>query len=152
MCGILANYYTTYSEAVCNFQANEIILVQQSAVNSLRFCGFGALSDCNCSQSSFDPARFTTPQTPLVSVTSLQIKSSDGVQTIQFTQVIDTVSSSNGCTSCGPRLFSFMDKLNGLVISQWPYRGYSFDEITFKLTLDPTQADATSVLTATISL
>jgi hypothetical protein len=47
---------------------------------------------------------------------------------------------------------SFIDKLNGLVITQWPYRGYSFDPITLKLTLDPAQADATSVLTATISL
>jgi hypothetical protein len=82
LCGVLADYYTTYSETACNIQGNEIILVQQNAANKLVFCGFGALADCDCSQSSFDPARFTTPQTPLASVTSLQIKSTDSVQTI----------------------------------------------------------------------
>jgi hypothetical protein len=67
----LADYYSTKNyEAACNIQVNEIILVQQTAANSLSFCGFGALAECNCSQSSFDPARFTTPPaTPFASAT-----------------------------------------------------------------------------------
>jgi hypothetical protein len=65
--------------------------------------------------------------------------------------VVDYVSS-NGCASCGPSSLSFKDKLTGLVISTWPYRGYSFDAITYKLTLDPALADAMSVITASLSL
>ena len=54
--------------------------------------------------------------------------------------------------SCGPRSLSFKDKLTGLVITAWPYKGYNFDPITSKITLDPAQADAASVVTVTISL
>ena len=43
-----------------------------------------------------------------------------------------------------------MDKLTGLPISTWPYRGYNF--ATSSLTLDPAVADAMSVLTVTVSL
>jgi hypothetical protein len=42
--------------------------------------------------------------------------------------------------------------MSGLVITTWPYKGYNFDPITSKITLDPAQADAMSVLTVTISL
>jgi hypothetical protein len=42
--------------------------------------------------------------------------------------------------------------MTGLEISQWPYKGYNFDTSTSKLTLEPAQAYAKSVLTATISL
>jgi hypothetical protein len=66
--------------------------------------------------------------------------------------VIDYVSSSNGCASCGPSSLSFKDKLAGLVISTWPYRGYNLNANTFKLTLDPALADANSVITVTTSL
>jgi hypothetical protein len=66
--------------------------------------------------------------------------------------MIDTVSSSNGCVSCGPSSLSFRDKLSGLVITTWPYKGYNFHASTSKITLDPAQADAMSVLTVTISL
>ena len=58
----------------------------------------------------------------------------------------------NGISKCGTRKLSFKDKMTGLEISQWPYKGYNFDTLTSKLTLDPAQANATSVLTATISL
>ncbi len=66
--------------------------------------------------------------------------------------MIDTVSNSKGCVNCGPRSLSFKDKLSGLVISIWPYKGYNFDPSTSKITLDPARADAASVLTVTISL
>ncbi len=66
--------------------------------------------------------------------------------------MIDTVSSSKGCVNCGPRSLSFKDKLSGLVITTWPYKGYNFDPSTSKITLDPARADAASVLTVTISL
>ncbi len=54
--------------------------------------------------------------------------------------------------SCGSRSLSFRDKLNGILITSWPYKGYNFDASTFKITLDPAQADAMSTLTVTISL
>jgi len=42
--------------------------------------------------------------------------------------------------------------MTGLEIYSWPFKGYNFDAITSKLTLNPAEAYATSVLTATISL
>ena len=66
--------------------------------------------------------------------------------------MIDTVSSGDGCVNCGPRSLSFKDKLSGLLITKWPYKGYNFDPSTSKITLDPARADAASVLTVTISL
>ncbi len=148
----LAGYYTNYNEAQCNFQANEIILVQQNAAQDLRFCGFGALAECNCAASSFDPTRFTTQQTPLASTTSIEFKNTDSVQNILITKVIGTVSTNSNCADCGSRLLSFKDKLTNYVILSWPYRGYTFDALTSILSFDPTQADAFSVLTVTISL
>ena len=80
LCGVIEDYYTTtYYEVACNIKANEIILVQKNA-HDLRFCGFGALSDCFCDQSSFDPLLFTTPQaTPFASATTILAKSTDSV-------------------------------------------------------------------------
>jgi hypothetical protein len=54
--------------------------------------------------------------------------------------------------NCGPSSLSFTDKLSGLVITTWPYKGYNFDPSTLKITLDPAQAGTASVLTVTISL
>ncbi len=92
--------------------------MQQTAGNDLIFCGFGALADCDCAQSSFDPAHFTTPPAPLTSATSLLIKSSDSFQTISIAQVPDTISSTcglaDGVSKCGPRSYYFKDKLTGL--------------------------------------
>ena len=106
-------------------QANEISVVQQTVGNNLFFCGFGALADCDCATSSFNPALFTTmPVTQFASTTSLSVKSTDSVQTIVFnTQMPDTVSSvcglADGFTKCGlgPRAMSFVDKMTGLLIS-----------------------------------
>ncbi len=42
--------------------------------------------------------------------------------------------------------------MTGIEIQTWPFKGYNFDTITSTLTLNPAQAYATSVLTATISL
>ena len=64
----------------------------------------------------------------------------------------DTVSTSSGCAPCGDRSLSFKDKLAGVVISSWPYRGFNFDAATLILTLNPALADASSVLTVTVSL
>ena len=58
----------------------------------------------------------------------------------------------DGISKCGSRQFSFKDKLTGIEILSWPYKGYSFDSLTYKLTLDPAQADATIVVTVTINL
>ncbi len=66
--------------------------------------------------------------------------------------MVDYVSSSKGCASCGPSSLSFKDKLTGLVISAWPYRGYSLDAVTYKLTLNPALADAFSVIAVSTSL
>jgi hypothetical protein len=78
------------------------------------FCGFGALAECNCAASSFDPARFTTPQTPLASITSLALKSTDSVQIILISKAFDTVStvcgSADGVSKCGPGSLYFKDK------------------------------------------
>ena len=61
-------------------QANEIILVQNSIGKTLRFGGFGALADCDCSVTSFNPALFTTtPATAFASATSISAKSTDSV-------------------------------------------------------------------------
>ena len=64
----------------------------------------------------------------------------------------DTVSTSSGCAPCGDRSLSFKDKLAGVVISSWPYRGFNFDTANSILTLDPALADASIVLTVIISL
>jgi hypothetical protein len=88
-----------YGEILCNIQANEIIVVQQTAGKNLYFSGFGALSDCDCSKSQLDPSLFTIPPTILLaSITSLKVKSTDAVQNILISaQIPDTVSS-----SCAP--------------------------------------------------
>ena len=79
LCGVLADYYATQSyEIACNIQVNEIILEQQNTKGELRFCGFGVLAECECSQSSFDPSNFTQPPaTPFASATSISVKSTD---------------------------------------------------------------------------
>ena len=68
----------------------------------------------------------------------------------------DTVSSvcgnADGVSKCGPRSVSFKDKMTGLTIKNWPYLGYNWDPVILILSLDPAQADATSVLTAYLSL
>lgn len=64
----------------------------------------------------------------------------------------DTVSTSSCGVSCGPSSLSFTDKLTGLVILTWPYRGYNFDAATLILTVDPVLADPSSVITVTVSL
>jgi len=67
-------YFNKYGEIICNIQAKEIIVVQQTKDLNLIFSGFGALSDCDCSKSQFDPSLFTTmPTTLLVSITSLTV-------------------------------------------------------------------------------
>ena len=107
LCGVLADFYAQYSEASCMIQANEIIVVQQTVGNNLFFCGFGALADCDCATSSFNPALFTTtPATQFASAISLSIKLTDSVQTIVFnSQISDTISSvcgsADGVTKCG---------------------------------------------------
>jgi hypothetical protein len=79
LCGVLADYYATmYYEVTCNIQVNEIIVEQKNTNKDLRFCGFGVLAECDCSQSSFDPASFATPPpTPFASATSISVKSTD---------------------------------------------------------------------------
>jgi hypothetical protein len=93
---------------------------------------------------------------PFASATSISVKSTDSVQQISFnTQIPDTISSScgsgDGISKCGPRAISFKDKSTGLKICKWPYLGFEWNELTSVLTLDPAQAAATCVLTATIS-
>ncbi len=131
LCGVLGNYYTKYGEVLCNIQVNEIILVQQSSSKDLRFCGFGALSDCNCAQSSFDSTQFTTRQaTSFASVTSLTVKYTDSLQSITFNnQMADTVSSvcgsADGFSKC-PRVIVFKDKTTGQLVT-FPYKGMTYD-------------------------
>ena len=134
LCGVL-DYFTKYNEALCNLQANEIIVEQQNPTNKLVFCGFGVLADCSCSQTSFDYSLFTTSLAiTLLSTTSLSLQITDSVQSISITQVPDTVSSvcgsADGFAHCGPRSLTFKDKLTGITISTWPYRGYNFDAVT----------------------
>jgi hypothetical protein len=56
LCGVLSNYYPLYVETSCQRQANSITLKQQTSTHDLRLCGVGALADCDCSLSSFNPA------------------------------------------------------------------------------------------------
>jgi len=157
LCGNLADYSKTYKEVVCNLQANEII-IEKTVIEDIRFCGFGALASCDCSQSSFDPQFFTVPPTTtFASATSVTVKSSDTVQKFKFNlQQPDTVSTvcgnGDGIKSCGERELSFTDKLTSLPINTWPYKGYSFDPLNSELTLNPAEADANSVITVKISL
>ena len=124
----------------------------------MRFCGFGALGDCDCSQSSLDPKHFTVPPaTAFASLTSVTVKSIDTVQKFKFNlQQPDTVSTvcgnGDGISKCGERLLSFTDKQTSLPIGNWPYKGYSFDPSNSELTLNPGEADANSVITVKISL
>ena len=122
--------------------------MQQNAARDLRFCGFGALSDCNCAQSSFDPNHFTTaPATSFASVTSITFN----------TQIPDTVSSvcgsTDGFSKCGlgPRVILFKEKMTGQLVT-FPYKGFEFDSASSVLMLNPAKADATCVLTAIIQL
>jgi hypothetical protein len=42
--------------------------------------------------------------------------------------------------------------MTGALIKNWPYLGYNWDPVISTLSFDPSQADATSVLTAYLSL
>jgi hypothetical protein len=72
-------------------------------------------------------------------------------------QMPDTVSSvcgvADGNKKCSlyTRIISFTDKATGLLII-FPYYGFTFNAATSGLTLNPAQALATCVLTATLSL
>jgi hypothetical protein len=131
-----------YGEILCNIQANEIIVVQQTAGKNLYFGGFGALSDCDCSKSQLDPSLFTIPPTILLaSITSLKVKSTDAVQNILISaQIPDTVSSScapaDGVSKCGPRSLNFTDKTTGVPVTNWPYMGFFWNEVTSILSVD----------------
>jgi len=123
----------------------------------LAFCGFGALGDCDCSQSSLDPNHFSVPPASFASQTSVTVKSTDTQQKFKFNlQQPDTVSTvcgnGDGLSKCGERVLSFTDKQTSLPITAWPYKGYSFDPSNSELTLNPGEADANSVITAKISL
>jgi hypothetical protein len=68
LCGIMADYYSEYTDVSCSIVANQIIIEQQTIGRDVRLCGVEILSDCNCALSSFDPASFTTiPAATLVS-------------------------------------------------------------------------------------
>jgi hypothetical protein len=47
-CGVLADYYSKYSEVTCNVFANQIIIEQRTVGNKVGFCGVAVLSDCEC--------------------------------------------------------------------------------------------------------
>jgi hypothetical protein len=78
LCGIMADYYSTYSEVSCNTVANQIIIEQQTLGNPVRLCGVGILSDCDCAVTSFDPVLITSAATtPFASVTTLSLLATD---------------------------------------------------------------------------
>jgi hypothetical protein len=114
--------------------------------------GISILSDCNCSTSSFDSTQFTTtPATPFVSVTSISVQPTDPPITIIFNkQFPDTISSvcgsADGTSKCGIRSVSFYD--SGVLISTFPYKGFTWNDATSVGTLDPAQVPALFVITA----
>jgi len=129
--------------------------VQQNALYNLEFCGFGALSDCDCAASSFDPQHFTVTPAPALLTTSLLFSKTDGVKTIELNSLLqlpDTVSSvcgnRDGLSKCGPRLITVTDKNSGLPVTE--SQGISFSGTT--LTIDTAQAITTRVLTVSLSL
>lgn len=56
-------------------------------------------------------------------------------------QTEDTVSKNcglkDGYSFCGPRTFNFYDRTAGLTIQGWPYKGWTFDKVSSKLTVIP---------------
>jgi hypothetical protein len=67
----------------------------------------------------------------------------------------DTVSSvcgnADGFTKCGLRTLVFTDKMTGFQIT-FPYKGFELNSDQSGLTLSPTKAPPTSVLSVTIKL
>ena len=145
LCGTLADY-NTYKEVPCNKVGNQIIIKRPGSSKTLSMAGLGIMSDCDCSQSSFDPALFT-------SVTSYALSgfSTDALKTIKV--MPDTVSSvcglADGFTQC-PHSVSFTDSANNPVT--FPHNGFTWNAATFVLTLDPAQALHFCSLNAIVSL
>ncbi len=157
-CEVLDDF-TKYSEAICNLEANEIIAAQSTPNNDLGFCGFGALSDCDCSKSSFQSYLFT-PTTSAASSdhnlaleTSISLQSTDATQTFYIPDTISSVcGNADGFSKCIRSNTSLIDKLTGLTVTTYPYKGWTASTASSTLTLDPAQADPHSEFTLTMSL
>ena len=116
--------------------------------------GFGILSDCDCAQSSFDPASFTAPFTDtFASGTSLStIAGGIAVSVIFDLNIPDTVSSVcgnvDGLTYCGDLSpITVTDSSNNFLVTAYPPKkvNWSSTTTTGTLTLENTvDADAGS--------
>jgi hypothetical protein len=147
-CGVLDDF-TEYSESICNLEANEIIAAQSTPGKDLGFCGFGALSDCDCSKSSFQSSLFTPTTPPVITSaassnhnlaleTSISLKSTDATQTFYIPDTISSVcGNADGFSKCIRSNTSLIDKLTGLSVTSYPYKGWTASTTSSTLTLDP---------------
>jgi hypothetical protein len=133
---------------------NKIIVKRPGSSMTLATAGLSILSDCDCNTSSFNPVLFTLPGAAFASATTLTVKSTDAAVNITLNmQMRDAVSSvcgnTDGFTKCGPREIIYKDKMTGKLIT-FPYKGFVLNAASSVLTLNPAQASAICVLTATL--
>jgi len=137
---------------------NEIIIKKEAAGKRLVYAGFGALANCDCSQSALDPAYFTSPpSTAFVSGnTNINVFNNGGNTTITIrSDIPDSISTvclpNDGYSKCGLRQITFVDKTTGLTVGTWPYKGFSWSAPI--LTHNPaTAVPGTTILTVKVSL
>jgi hypothetical protein len=145
LCGTLADY-NNYKEVPCNKVGNQIIIKRPGSSKTLSMAGPGIFSNCDCSQSSFDPLLFS----PVTSY-ALSGLSTDPLKTVKV--MPDTVSRvcglADGFTKC-PHSVSFTDSAHNPVT--FPFNGFTWNAATFDLTLDPAQALQFCSLNAIVSL
>ncbi len=115
---------------------------------TLSMAGLGIMSNCDCSQSSFNPALIS----PLISY-SISASPNDAPITIKV--MLDTVSSvcglADGFSYCPHSSVIFKDKSSGLQVT-FPNNGFSWNAATSELTVNPAFVFKPCVLTVTVSL
>jgi hypothetical protein len=118
--------------------------------------GVSILSNCECFESSLNPALIYHATSPLVSPIKISTTSTSAPISITLNkQMADTVSSvcgnADGFTKCGLRSLVFTEKMTGFEIT-FPYTGFELKSDKTELTLSPTKAPRISVLTVTVKL
>ena len=157
LCGNLADY-NTYTEVSCNKVGNQIIAKKSTLglTDVLAMAGLSILSSCDCTKSSFNRALILLTAANFAPTTTIDTTWMAASISITFNkQMPDTVSSvcgsADGITKCGLRTIIFTDKMTGKLVN-WPFNGFTWDAGFWVLTLNPAQAAATCVLTATLQL
>jgi hypothetical protein len=136
---------------------NKVIVKRPGSNMILSMAGLGILSSCDCSKSLLDPKLISLVVNPFASTTLVNTTSTGAPVKITFSlKMPDTVSSvcgsADGFSKCAPaRVLTFKDKMTKKLIT-FPYKGIQLDSASSVLTLNPAQAAAICVLTATLQL